>query len=151
MACLREPCPSAWILNQSGFVWDPVHLWVAIGRKKLTHPSPRLPIWRDISKINSFFTLFSHLPYLCSIKEPGIQTPIGWLFWAISLPSWSADFKVVFLLLAKILAFSAHQSQIKIMETEFGGNRKVALILSWWSGEHSKLMPQELCSCSWEI
>ena len=34
---------------------------------------------------------------------------------------------------AKALAFSAHRSQIKNMETEFGGNigyRKVALILS---------------------
>ena len=28
---------------------------------------------------------------------------------------------------------------------KFGGNRKVALILSWWRGEHSRLMPQELC------
>jgi len=35
---------------------------------------------------------------------------------------------------AKILAFSAHQSGIKNMETEFGGNRKVALILSWQRG-----------------
>ena len=33
------------------------------------------------------------------------------------------------ILLAKILAFSASQSQIK--NAEFGGNRKVALILSW--------------------
>ena len=32
---------------------------------------------------------------------------------------------------AKILAFSAHQSGIKNMETEFGGHRKEALILSW--------------------
>lgn len=36
----------------------------------------------------------------------------------------------VSLLLAKILAFSAHQSQMKNLETEFGGNAKVALILS---------------------
>ena len=34
------------------------------------------------------------------------------------------------------------------METEFGGNRKVALILSWQRGEHSRLMPQELCPSS---
>ena len=39
---------------------------------------------------------------------------------------------------------TAHQSQMKNMETEFGGNRKVALILSWWRGARSKLMPQEL-------
>ena len=35
------------------------------------------------------------------------------------------------LLLAKTLAFSAHWSRIKSTETEFGGNRKVALIVSW--------------------
>ena len=34
------------------------------------------------------------------------------------------------------------------METEFGGNRKVALILSWWRGGHSRFMPQELCPLS---
>ena len=41
MASLGEPCPSAWILNQSTFVQDPVHLWMATGRKKLTHPLPK--------------------------------------------------------------------------------------------------------------
>ena len=35
---------------------------------------------------------------------------------------------------AKIVAFSAHQSRIKNTETEFGGSRKVALILSWQWG-----------------
>jgi hypothetical protein len=30
------------------------------------------------------------------------------------------------------------------METKFGGNRKVVLILSWQRGEHSRLLPQEL-------
>ena len=43
---------------------------------------------------------------------------------------------------AKILALSAHR--IKNTETEFGGNRKVALKLSWCRGEHSKLLLQEL-------
>ena len=52
------------------------------------------------------------------------------------------------LLLAKILTFSANRSQIKNTETEFGGNRKVALILSWWREEHSRLMPQALCPLS---
>ena len=33
--------------------------------------------------------------------------------------------------LVKILAFSDNRSQIKNTETEFGGNRKSALILSW--------------------
>ena len=31
------------------------------------------------------------------------------------------------------------------METEFGRNRKVALILSQQRGEHSRFMPQKLC------
>ena len=39
---------------------------------------------------------------------------------------------------------TAHQSQMKNMETEFGGDRKVALILSWWRWGHSRLRPQEL-------
>ena len=34
---------------------------------------------------------------------------------------------------------------MKNTETEFGGNRKVAFILSQRRGEHSSLMPQELC------
>ena len=45
----------------------------------------------------------------------------------------------------QILAFSAHRKQVKITETEFGGNRKVALILIRQRAEHSSLMPQELC------
>ena len=39
-------------------------------------------------------------PHFCSVKEPGIQTPVRWLFWGISLPpSQSTDFlnKVIFL------------------------------------------------------
>ena len=36
----------------------------------------------------------------------------------------------VALLLAKLLASSAHQSQMKNTETEFGGNRKVAFSAS---------------------
>ena len=52
------------------------------------------------------------------------------------------------LLLAKILAFSAPQSQIKNTEIEFGKNRKVALILSQQRGEQSRLMPQKLSPLS---
>ena len=48
------------------------------------------------------------------------------------------------LLSTKILAFSAHQSQVKNMETEFEGNRKVALILSQQREEHSRLTLKEL-------
>ena len=47
--------------------------------------------------------------------------------------------------LAKILAFSSLKQIQKNTETEFGGNRKVALTLSRQRGEHSRLMPQELC------
>ena len=50
-----------------------------------------------------------------------------------------------YLLPAEILAFSAYWSWMKNMETEFGGNRKVAFILSWRRGEHSRLTPEELC------
>ena len=32
------------------------------------------------------------------------------------------------------------------METEFGGNRKVAFILSWQRVEHRRFTPQELCA-----
>ena len=46
---------------------------------------------------------------------------------------------------AKILAFSAHWSQMKNMETELGGNRKVAFILSQRRWEHCRLMHEELC------
>ena len=52
---------------------------------------------------------------------------------------------IVGMLLAKILSFSAQWSWMKNVETEFGGNRKVALIFSWWRGEHSRLLPQNLC------
>ena len=52
---------------------------------------------------------------------------------------------IVGVLLAKILSFSAQWSWMKNVETEFGGNRKVALIFSWWRGEHSRLLPQNLC------
>ena len=37
------------------------------------------------------------------------------------------------------------KAEEKNTETEFGGNRKVALILSQRRGKHSRLMPQELC------
>ena len=60
-----------------------------------------------------------------------------------STPDWS-----MVMLLAKILAFSAHRNQMKNTETEFERNRKVAFILSRQKGEHSSRMLQELCLCS---
>ena len=53
-------------------------------------------------------------------------------------------------MLAKILTSFTHRSQIKNMETEFGGNRTVVSILSQWRGAHSGLMPKELCPLSHE-
>ena len=82
---------------------------------------------------------------------------LWWPIWAtlltLSLPapttlplmyscSWIA---IMILLLAKILAFSAHQSWMKNIEMEFRENRKVNLILSLRRGEHCRHMPQELC------
>ena len=40
MSCIREPWPPAWMLNQSAFVQEPVHLWMATGRRKLIHSLP---------------------------------------------------------------------------------------------------------------
>ena len=51
-------------------------------------------------------------------------------------------------LLAKILAISVTEVEFKNMEIQSGGNRKVALVVSWWRGEH---MPQELCSPPWGV
>ena len=42
IACLREPSPSARMLNQNTFVQDHVYLWMATGRKKLTHTLPKI-------------------------------------------------------------------------------------------------------------
>ena len=71
--------------------------------KRLTHPFQRLAIFLEMFfKTEDPFTFLPHclslsiLPFdfssslplsLCSIKEPGIQTPIRWLFWGASLPS----------------------------------------------------------------
>ena len=100
MAYPREPCPSAWMLNQSAFVLDPVHLWMAARKKKLTHPLSEAGHSRGyLQNVWPFYFTSSSPPPLYAIKETGIQTPIRWLFWDISLPSsLSASFpnKVVF-------------------------------------------------------
>ena len=65
-----------------------------------TSPCRMLGILEDVCQIHGLFTLvLYHHPHLWSIKEPGIQTHIRWLFHDISLPSsWSASFlnKVIF-------------------------------------------------------
>ena len=67
-------------------------------KKKLTYCFPEAGHSRGSARLMAF--LLPHLPYLCSIKETGTQTLIGWLFWDTSLPSsQSAGFlnKIVFL------------------------------------------------------
>ena len=86
MACLKEPWPSAWTLNQNAFLQDPLHLWMATGREKLTVPSLRLAIPGDIfARLIAFLLYFlTFLP--TPIKQSGIQTPRRWLFCDRSLP-----------------------------------------------------------------
>ena len=87
MACLRESCPSAWLLKcLCSEPYPPVD-----GRKEETSTSswPRLAVlgacWQDWWP----FYFVSSLCLLClgSMKETGIQTPVGRLFWNISLLS----------------------------------------------------------------
>ena len=80
MACLWEPCPSTWILNQSSGPCPPMNGC----RKEGINTFP--PWGWTFQEI--FARLLSSLPFpLCSIKEFGIQTPMRRLFWDISLPS----------------------------------------------------------------
>ena len=65
--------PVPLTIKPNAFVQDPVHLWMATGSNEHI-ASPRLAILGDICKINGLLTLFPHLPHLCSVKEPGIQT-----------------------------------------------------------------------------
>ena len=55
-------------------------------KKKLTQPFLRLVIPGGSCNINGFSLLLTSPP-LCSIKEPGSQTPTRWSFWDISLLS----------------------------------------------------------------
>ena len=60
---------------------DPVHLWVAIRKKKLTHPLPESShARRYLQNLWPFYFISSSPPPLCAIKEAGIQTLIRWLF-----------------------------------------------------------------------
>ena len=80
---------------------DPVHLWMAARKKKLTHPLPEAGHSRwYLQNLWPFYFTSSSLPLLCAIKKTGIQSPIRWLFWDFSLPSSlsaSLPNKVVFL------------------------------------------------------
>ena len=41
MACLGEPCPSAWMLNKNPFVQDPVHLWISYRKEEIDKSPPQ--------------------------------------------------------------------------------------------------------------
>ena len=101
MACLREPCLSAWMLNQNTFPSGPCPPVDGYRKEKINTFLPGgWPFQEIVVRLMVFFTLHPHFPHRCSIKEPGIQTLIRWLFWDISLPSsGSAGFlnKVIFL------------------------------------------------------
>ena len=101
MACLREPCPSAWMLNQNAFSSGPCPPADGYRKEKINTFLPGgWPFQEIVVRLMVFFTLHHHFPHHCSIKEPGIQTLIRWLFQDISLPSsGSAGFlnKVTFL------------------------------------------------------
>ena len=83
MACLRESCPSVWLLNLSAFLQNPAHLPKA-GRMKLTYPLPEF--WHSRRYLQDYcpFCFVSSPPLsprnLCSIKEPGVQTLRRWFF-----------------------------------------------------------------------
>ena len=96
MACLREPCPFTSMLNQSAFVHpDPVHLWMAAKKKKLTHPLPEAGHSRGHLQILwPFYFTSSSPPLLYSIKETGIQTPIRWFIRDTRLPSCLPAFRI---------------------------------------------------------
>ena len=67
---------------------DPVHLWMAARQRKLTHPLPEAGHSRGyLQNVWPFYFTSPPPPPLCAIKETGIQTPIKWLIWDISLPS----------------------------------------------------------------
>ena len=92
MACLREPCPSAWLLNQdlSSGPCSPVD---GYRKEEIDTSLPQTCHSRRYLQDEGAF-YFSSSPHPLhpthSIKEPGIQTQIGWLFWDISLLSyWS--------------------------------------------------------------
>ena len=70
------------------------HLWMAIGKQKLTHSSPHPPMLAKPGQTNGLFTLLPPLlPFSVLLKETGIQTPIIWFWGDVSLPSsWSAGF-----------------------------------------------------------
>ena len=65
----------------SGKHLDPVHLWMAAGKKKLTHPLPEAGYSRGhLRNLWPFYFTCSSPPPPRTIKETGIQTLTRWLF-----------------------------------------------------------------------
>ena len=78
----------AWCAAVQGFAKN--RTWLS-NRTELKDPFAWLPHCLSLSTL-PFDSSFSLLFSLWSVKEPGIQTPIRWLFWGASLPScWSAS------------------------------------------------------------
>ena len=113
----------------SGKHLDPVHLWMATKKKKLTHPLPEAGHSGGyLQNLWSFYLTSSSPLHLCAIKETGIQTLVRWLFRDISLPSsQSASFpnKVVFLASTPHLQFigllCGEQSELGLGNTTSAG------------------------------
>ena len=58
---------------------DPVYLWVAAEKRKLTHPLPEAGHSRRyLQGLWPFYFTCSPPPPLCSVKETGIQIKIMW-------------------------------------------------------------------------
>ena len=96
-------CKLKCLCSAHGERFVPAHLWTEEIHTPLLNAGHSLgnssPDWRPSHFIPHFISL-SILPFdfssslplsLCSIKEPGIQTPIRWLFWGASLPSSQSD------------------------------------------------------------
>ena len=106
MACLKGPCPSAWLLKclcsvHREIIW-PCPFVSGCKKEEINTPLPKAgPSWRCFARLKTLFTLLPHCLFLStlpfdfssllffshSMKEPGIQIPARWLLWDTGLPS----------------------------------------------------------------
>ena len=124
-----EPCPSAWMLNQSAFLlfratpWPSLHLWKAARNKKHIS-SPRMAIPRDLQDL--------------------LQRLIRWLLGDLRLPSsQSASFlnKVVFLASTPHLIYWPVVLQAKRASAQFSSS-----VVSNSLQPHGRQHTRPLCS-----
>ena len=89
-----ETCPSVWMLNQNAFFSGLCPPLDGYQRKKLTYPLLQAGHSRRHLQDQCPLYITSSIPLFSFYKKkPGIQTPMRWLFWDISLlPSQSASF-----------------------------------------------------------